>query len=155
MKDDYVRKFRKVLRIFDQELLLQNNASCCKGISLSQCITLLEVEKYREISVSDLASRLFLDKSTVSRTVDGLVNSKLVSRVIPKGNRRLALIDLTNKGEQVCSEINSANDSYVSEILKDFTAGERQEFLRLFSKLAGNMTAFRLQEGSVGKTASC
>ncbi len=44
------------------------------GISLAQCHTLLEIEKSHEISISELANTLSLDKSTVSRTVDGLVN---------------------------------------------------------------------------------
>lgn len=145
MKKEYLSEFRRVLRIFDQELFLQNHASCCDGISLSQCLTLLEIERNREISVSDLATKLSLDKSTVSRTVDGLVNIKLVDRVIPSENRRLALINLTDSGKQVCTSINYSNDSYVSEILKNFSQEERLEFLSLFSKLADNMTAFRLK----------
>ena len=155
MKEEYIREFRRVLRIFDQELFLQNHASCCNGISLSQCLTLLEIERNREISVSDLASRLSLDKSTVSRTVDGLVNNKLVNRVTPSENRRMALINLTDSGKQVCTDINYTNDSYVSEILNDFSSAEQEEFLRLFRKLAGNMTASRLNTRSSGKAGAC
>ncbi|MCK4750392.1 MAG: MarR family transcriptional regulator, partial [Bacteroidales bacterium] len=90
MKKEYIQHFREILRIFDREVFLQNNASCCNGISLAQCHTLLEIEKNSEISVSDLAMNLSLDKSTVSRTVDGLVNIGMVDRVIPKENRRKA-----------------------------------------------------------------
>jgi DNA-binding MarR family transcriptional regulator len=127
-------------------MYLQNYASCCNGISLAQCYTLLEIEKNSEISVSILAKNLSLDKSTVSRTVDGLVNINMVNRVIPKENRRKALINLTGSGKQVCTTINYTNDSYVSEVLNDFTVGEREEFLRLFKKLTCNMVARRLQE---------
>jgi len=146
MKKAYIHKFRKILRVFDQELFLQNNASCCNGISLAQCITLLEIEKNSEISVSDLAKNLSLDKSTVSRTVDGLVNINMVNRVIPKENRRLALINLTGSGRQICSSINYTNDSYIREVLNDFTEEEREEFLRLFSKLTYNMAANRAEK---------
>lgn len=143
MNSSYIQKFRKILRIFDQELYLQNNASCCNGISLAQCHTLLEIEKSNEISVSDLAKNLKLDKSTVSRTVDGLVNIKMVNRVTPKENRRLALINLTEPGKQVCSNINYTNESYIREVLRDFTAEEREEFLSLFDRLAASMVAYR------------
>jgi DNA-binding MarR family transcriptional regulator len=146
MKKAYIQNFREILRVFDQELFLQNNASCCNGISLSQCITLLEIEKNSEISVSDLAKNLSLDKSTVSRTVDGLVNINMVNRVIPKENRRLALINLTGSGRQVCSSINYTNDSYIREVLNDFTEEEREEFLSLFRKLTSNMAAFRAKK---------
>ena len=143
MKKEYIRHFREILRIFDREVFLQNNASCCNGISLAQCHTLLEIEKNSEISVSDLAMNLSLDKSTVSRTVDGLVNIGMVDRVIPKENRRKAMINLTDNGTQVCTTINYTNDSYIRDVLKDFTDEERDEFLRLFEKLTCNMAALR------------
>lgn len=155
MKKEFLQEFRRILRIFDRELFLQNQTSCCDGISLTQCLTLLEIEKNSEISVSELAKKLSLDKSTVSRTVDGLVNIELVDRVIPKENRRLALINLTKSGKKVCSSINYTNDSYVREILKDFTEDEQEEFLSLFRKLAGNMTAYRISEQESGYTGPC
>ena len=143
MDQKYINHFRDVIRIFDRELSFQNNASCCNGISVSQCHTLLEIEKNSEISVSELATKLSLDKSTVSRTVEGLVNISLVDRIIPKENRRIALINLTDNGKQVCSTINYSNDSYIEAVFKDFTKAEREEFLRLFGKLAKNMSEER------------
>ena len=146
MNKTEIQKFREILRIFDQELFLQNNASCCNGISLAQCHTLLEIEKNNKISVSDLAKSLSLDKSTVSRTVDGLVNIKMVNRVVPKENRRLALINLTASGEQICSTINYTNDSYISKVLNDFTDEEKDVFISLFRRLTSNMAAYRAQK---------
>jgi DNA-binding MarR family transcriptional regulator len=145
MKEEFLQEFREILRIFDREIFFQNNASCCNGISLAQCHTLLEIEKNNEISVSALAQNLSLDKSTVSRTVDGLVNIHMVNRVIPKENRRKTLINLTGSGKQVCTTIHYTNDSYVSEILQNFSAGEREEFLRLFRRLTGNMASHRVK----------
>jgi len=146
MKKKFIHKFRELLRTFDRELFLQNNASCCNGISLAQCHTLLEIEKSREVTVSELASNLSLDKSTVSRTVDGLVNINMVDRVIPTENRRKTLVNLTDSGKQVCKTINYTNDEYMREVLKEFTSSEREEFFRLFSKLTTSMIAQRVQK---------
>jgi len=146
MKKEYIQQLREILRVFDRELFLQNNASCCNGISLAQCLTLLEIEKNSEIGVSELATKLSLDKSTVSRTVDGLVNIKMVNRAIPEKNRPLTLINLTDSGKEVCSNINFTNDSYVREILNDFTDEEKEELLRLFDKMTGKMEAIRVQK---------
>ncbi|MEA3462014.1 MAG: MarR family transcriptional regulator [Bacteroidota bacterium] len=146
MKKKFIQHFRAILRIFDREVILQNNASCCNGISVAQCHTLLEIEKNSEISISDLAKTLSLDKSTVSRTVDGLVNINMVNRVIPKENRRLAIIKLKDSGKELCSSINNTYDSYVREIFQDFTDEEAETFLRLFSRLTVNMTAHRGQK---------
>jgi DNA-binding MarR family transcriptional regulator len=145
MNREYIRKLREVLRKFEQEIYFQNHASCCDGISLAQCHTLLEIEKQGVISVTDLAGSLSLDKSTVSRTVDGLVRKHLVNRFIPRENRRLAMTRLTESGHQACSSIHSTNDSYFREIMKDFTPEEREEFLELFGKLTRNMEKIRDQ----------
>ena len=146
MKKEYIQHFREILRIFDQELFLQNSASCCKGISMAQCLTLLEIEKSSSSSISQLAERLSLDKSTVSRTVDGLVNIRMVNRVTPKENRRTALVNLTETGKEVCATINYTSDSYISEILRDFSEEEQEEFFRLFRKLTCNMADYRTQK---------
>lgn len=145
-KKEYIKSLREAIRIFEREIFFQNNASCCSGISLAQCHSLLEIEKNNGISISELADNLSLDKSTISRTVDGLVNIGLVDRVVPKENRRKTILNLTENGEDVCSSINFANDSYVEDILKDFSTTEQQEFLRLFKKLTGNMATTRTKE---------
>jgi DNA-binding MarR family transcriptional regulator len=146
MDKKFIHRFREIIRIFDREIFYQNNASCCNGISVAQCHTLLEIEKNRQISVSELAGNLSLDKSTVSRTVEGLVNISLVDRKIPKENRRMALLSLTENGKQVCSTINYTNDLYMKHILKDFSKEEREDFLRLFEKLTCTMAAARQKE---------
>lgn len=143
MNKKYIQEFREIIRTFDREIFFQNNASCCNGISLAQCHTLLEVEKNTEISVSELANKLSLDKSTVSRTIDGLVNISLVDRIIPKENRRKAILNLTKNGKQVCNSINYTHDSYIKNMLDGFTASEQEEFLRLFKKLTANMSDLR------------
>jgi DNA-binding MarR family transcriptional regulator len=143
MDKKFIHQFRETIRIFDRELFMQNNASCCNGISLAQCHTLLEIEKSNEISISELASSLSLDKSTVSRTVDGLVNINMVDRIIPDDNRRKAILNLTDNGKQICTTINYSNDSYIKQVLDDFTENEREEFLRLFRKLTCNMAVIR------------
>ena len=112
-------------------------------MSLSQCHTLLEIENNSKISVSELAQNMQLDKSTVSRTVDGLVKKDMVDRVIPVENRRMALLNLTDEGKKVCKTINYSNDSYIENILQDFSDREREEFLKLLGKLTHNMLTLR------------
>lgn len=143
MDKKFIRQIRELIRVFDRELFLQNNASCCNGISLAQCHTLLEVEKSHEISISELADKLSLDKSTVSRTVDGLVNINMMDRIIPEDNRRKAILNLTDNGKQICNTINFTNDAYITQLLHDFTEKEQDEFLRLFKKFTCNMAGLR------------
>jgi len=145
MKKEFIEQFREILRELDREIDLQNSASCCNGISVAQCHTLLEIEKNSAISVTDLARNLSLDKSTVSRTADGLVNIRMVDRSVPKENRRLALLRLTDSGKEVCTSINHSNDSYIRKVMHNFSEEEREEFLSLCGKLTRNMKKLRDQ----------
>ena len=144
MNIDFISNFREVIRVFEREIFYQNTTSCCSGVSLAQCHTLLEIEKNSEISVSELADKLTLDKSTVSRTVDNLVKKDLIDRVIPKENRRKAILDLTESGKEICSSINYTHDSYVENMFSGFTETETQDFLKLFTKLTDNMKNSRI-----------
>lgn len=146
MDTKYINHFREIIRIFDREIFLQNNAACCNGISVAQCHTLLEIEKKREISVSEIAGNLSLDKSTISRTVDNLVANGLINRIIPEENRRKAIISLTSRGKEACATINYSNDTYIKKVLHNFTPEEQDEFLRLFKKLTCNMVDTRVDE---------
>ena len=143
MEKKFIQDFRNIVRIFEREIFLQNTASCCNGISLTQCHTLLEIEKNKNLSVSELAQKMQLDKSTISRTVDSLVKLDYIDRAIPEENRRMALLNLTPEGRQLCESINFSNDSYIKTILKDFSGGEQAEFLNSFRKLTHNMLSTR------------
>lgn len=139
MDQDYLQEFRETIRVLEREIFLQNTLSCCEGVSLSQCHTLLEIGNNSKISVSELAENMQLDKSTVSRTVDGLVKKTLVDRVIPDENRRKAILYLTDEGREVCKTINFTNDSYIEDILNDFSSQDKEKLLELLRKMTHNM----------------
>ncbi len=143
MEYEYIKKFREVIRRFEREILFQNTESCCNGVSLAQCHTLLEIEKKKKISVTELADSLSLDKSTVSRTVDGLVNIGLVNRDIPSDNRRMAILSLTGTGNRTCTDINSLSDKYFADNLSVLSDREQKELLRLLKKFTDNMVSLR------------
>jgi DNA-binding MarR family transcriptional regulator len=143
MDIDSIRYIRQILRKFDREVHFQDIQSCCNGVSFAQCHTLLEIENNKEISVSELAKNLSLDKSTTSRTVDGLVNIGLIDRRIPKENRRTSTLSLTEQGKKTCDNINFFNDRYISGALENFNEEELKQFLSLFEKFTSNMEKMR------------
>ncbi len=147
-----VRTFRELIRRFERELFMQNNDSCCEGITLAQCHTLLEVENKGKESVTELANTLGLDKSTVSRSVDGLVNAGLLDRTIPAENRRTSTIQLTREGKDICCDINSSSDRYFEDTLSVLSDPEKTELIRLLGKVINRMVQLRSDpQGGVEK----
>jgi len=139
-----IRKLRKNLRQFERELFFQNVSSCCNGVTLPQCHALLEIENNKEISVTELAEKLTLEKSTVSRTIDSLVRKGFIQREIPSNNRRITKLLLTTEGAKTCENINWNNDGFVSETLNCLNENEQTEFIRLFEKITGKLRQIRV-----------
>jgi DNA-binding MarR family transcriptional regulator len=141
--DQNIQIFRKLLRRFEREIFMQNNESCCNGVTLAQCHTLLEIDNKGKESLTELSKTLGLDKSTISRTVDGLVNIGLLDRTIPAENRRMATIQLTEAGKGVCNTINCNNDKYFSDTLAVLSDTEKAELNRLLEKVTNRMIELR------------
>jgi len=134
-----VRRFREYIRHAERELDIQNESCCTDGITLRQCHALMEISQRETLSLGELTDRLYLDKSTVSRTVEGLVRDNLVNRNIPGNNRRKVDISLTKQGEAVCDRINRDNDDFFSEALQSVPAEDLPVFLRSFELMVDQM----------------
>jgi len=118
--------FREIVRTCVRKLgLLQKaDASCC-GITVAQCHTLVEIGKSTCLSLNQLSELLTLDKSTMSRTVDNLVNAGLVVRQIDKEDRRYMKITLTAQGNEMVEVINSNMEKYFERILHSIPEEKR------------------------------
>ena len=146
MQNSTVRGFRKNIRHIERALNIQNNSHCYSGITLAQCHAILEIYQHDKINLTDLSEKLFLDKSTVSRTIEGLVNGGFVNRSVPKDNRRKVIITLTGKGEKLCEQINLDNDAYFEKILQAVPGHDLPVFLNSFEKIVMKMIECNSQE---------
>ena len=109
--------FREVIKTCVRKLgfLQKADAACC-GVTIAQCHTIVEIGK-GSLSLNELADSLTLDKSTMSRTVDNLVQAGLVEREIDKADRRYSRISLTTKGQEMVAVINKNMEKYYQRVL--------------------------------------
>lgn len=134
-----IKEFRGYLRHFEREIETQNSSNCCFGVTLSQCHTLMELDKEDNVSLKDLSKRLYIDKSTLSRIIEGLVNLGLVDRETPKSNRRTIIIKLTEQGVSVCNKINTENNLYYQKVLNSLSKEQFQLFFDSFKIIISRM----------------
>jgi DNA-binding MarR family transcriptional regulator len=109
--------------------------NCCSGIPLPQCHVLLEVEERGKATTGQMAKSLNLDKSTLSRTIDGLVNLGLLKRLSHPEDRRLTPIALTEQGNTICNAINTANDDYYRHVLEQIPISKQELVIASFDIL--------------------
>jgi DNA-binding MarR family transcriptional regulator len=124
---DYLRE---LLRILVRSLgILEKNDVSCYGVTLAQCHTIVEIGRAQKISLIDLADLLGLDKSTMSRTINNLVNLNLVNRETDSDNRRYISIQLTDKGIEVFRNIEDSMNDYYSKIFNSIASDKRDKVL--------------------------
>ncbi len=116
LKDEkYLRQLIKIL-IRNLGILEKSEFSCC-GATLGQCHAIVEIGTAGEISLNQLAELLNLDNSTMSRTVNNLVNQGLAERMPDPEDRRYLQIRLTAEGAGVYKTIEESMNSYFYGIL--------------------------------------
>ncbi|GIM27565.1 hypothetical protein CPJCM30710_02310 [Clostridium polyendosporum] len=121
---------RELIRFLVKSLgvLEKGEATCC-GTTVSQCHAIVEIERAKEISLNKLAEVLSLDKSTMSRTINNLVESNLVFRDLHPEDRRYVSIKLTDSGKRVFNNIESSMDQYYKSILDSIPENKREQVL--------------------------
>jgi DNA-binding MarR family transcriptional regulator len=136
METQKIRSFRKLLRLFERLTAAQlKEDSCCHGVTLAQCHTILEIEELGQATTVELSKRLGLDKSTLSRTIDGLVNIDLIERVAHPTDRRFTLLALTSRGQKVADRINHSNDDYYNQVFENIESESQEAVIKHFEKL--------------------
>ena len=93
-------------------------------MSLSQVVLLSSIPA-DGITMSDLAARLGVDNSTLTRLIDILEENGLVQKKRNTNDRRSRLIYLSNIGEENVKLIELNTDRFVDEILKNTPSADR------------------------------
>lgn len=132
-----VKRLRETLRLLVRRLgiLERSEASCC-GITFAQCHVLVELGRSEKLSINDLAEILRLDKSTVSRSVDNLVNTGLVLRETDPDDRRYVTLRLSDRGVGVFADLEQRMENYFAEIVGLLPADKREQVLESLLLLA-------------------
>jgi DNA-binding MarR family transcriptional regulator len=138
-----VQEFRRDLRVLEREILrqLEGETSCC-GVSLPQCHVLLELS-FGDLSLKALADALNLDKSTLSRTVEAMVQGGLVTRAADPADRRALRLALSQRGRTKVATINDTCDRYYKSLLEQMRESDRQQVVRAVRLLADGMRHLR------------
>ncbi|MDI6893651.1 MAG: MarR family transcriptional regulator [Bacillota bacterium] len=105
-RDARAQRLRELLRrlVRGIGLLERGDAACC-GITLSQCHALGELAAQEGLTPGELAARLGVDPSAVTRITDALVQQGLVRREGDPSDRRVVRLMLTPEGGHLWAQV--------------------------------------------------
>ena len=124
------KKLRELMRQLERKAGALNDfqMACC-NITMAQCHALVEIGRAGRISLVELSEALGLENSTVSRTVNHLVNAGMVSRETDPANRRYVIISLSDDGRQIFDGIETGMGLYYKQLLRKIPEEKQEEVL--------------------------
>lgn len=127
---------------------------CCYDVSITQCYALEALARERAMTLNDLASHLYLDKSTTSRVVDALERKGYVVRSEHPADGRALRLKITPAGRTLHGRI--LNDILAEEeaLLAEFSPEVRRSMTQVVVRLAKTAEARLSSCGSGGCTKS-
>lgn len=135
-------------------LLERGDAACC-GVTLSQCHALGEVAAREGLTSGELASRLGIDPSAVTRLTDALAQQGLVRRETDPSDRRVVRLALTTAGQQLWSRIQNAMLDRSRAILERFPPAQQEAILEACEHLVRVLEQEGYFPSSLDQGGSC
>lgn len=139
-----IRDFRKAIRVLEREMARAlKGQTACASVTTAQCHVLMELDAREPLTIHAIAEALGLDKSTLSRTLDGMVSAGLVDRAENAGDRRALDITLTEKGRRISRQINDECDLAYQGLFTLIAVSKHRTILESVQTLAGAMRSAR------------
>ncbi|BCV24490.1 MarR family winged helix-turn-helix transcriptional regulator [Gelria sp. Kuro-4] len=118
-------------------------SAAADSLTPAQFFVLRHVACQGESTISDLAAVLGVSLSAVTSLVDRLVNDELVERRHSEEDRRLVLVRLTPRGEQVLAAKQAARTQLIAAAFASLTPREISTLTALLEKATVNLTEAR------------
>jgi DNA-binding MarR family transcriptional regulator len=148
-----ITEFRNNLRVLEREIAryLKNETDCC-GVTFSQCHIILELEQQGAVSMKQLAALLELDNSTLSRVIDGMVNTGLITRQTNPDDRRAVILTLTEKGQGVAETINCQCNTFYQDVFQSLVPEKHAQVIESIALLSKALKISRQKEPLANQT---
>src|SRR3954447_22410400 len=106
------------------------------GVHAGQNFVLEELWQEDGLTPGKLARRIGIEVPTVTRAAQRMEVAGLVRRVRDPSDARLVRVWLTERGEDLRSELPTLLDQFYAQVLAPLAPEERAEFVRLLKRLA-------------------
>ncbi len=89
-----------------------------------------------ELSPADLAKKLNLNKSNISRACDSLSTKGLLNKIKSSTDKRAYILNLSTKGSKLAKKLSHSSKKYMESVLSDFSKNERKIIIKAVEKMA-------------------
>ncbi len=121
--------------------LADRGTICCHDVSVTQCYAIDALARHGPLTLNQLASELYCDKTTASRVVGALERKGYVTRKAHAGDRRSILLQATAAGRRLIEVIHGEQVGALTDLLAGIGAEVRTAATQLVGRLAQAVAA--------------
>ncbi len=110
--------------------LLDRDQTVCHGVTLPQCYALDAIGESGPLRMQELAARLGVVQSTITRILAPLERRGLIRRQPDPDDGRAVQVRLTRAGRSLCTKLRSCSLTFFTQVLDGIPRGDRQEVVR-------------------------
>lgn len=125
--------------INERTLKLLADTHQCLGISAPEFDIMVVLSEYDDVSSRDINKTTGIDKATITRALDRLIDKGLISRTKSKTDSRLIKLKLTAKGKRTFSQIEENALDWEREFVRGVKINELNSLRNILSKLDANL----------------
>jgi len=118
--DDLSNFRREISRSLDTDTL---NLS----INRTQKQVLMAILRTKENNMTDLSQQIGMEKSTLTRTIDSLIEEGLVTRASGTQDRRTIICALTEKGQLIANQLDKIMREHLEKLLSELSENKLSE----------------------------
>lgn len=109
-------------------------------LTAPQCFILGMISKKQNITVSQLADKMEVKPSAITVMLDRLVNNGYVERIHDLKDRRVVLVQCTEKGNNALLRVKGDIEALLKHHLKELDVNELLQFVETFEKIAAELS---------------
>lgn len=119
------------------------NRVSCRGISVTQCYILETLQRFGDMSMTELADRMYLSVSTITRVIAPLLEKRYLSKERDARDARFKVIRLTARGKRLANEMWCDVLESEKEILSRIPAKDRESLVKFLRDFNNAVFAWR------------
>ena len=147
MHIEEIEDFRSLLRGMVRELGMLSRKSSGTELSPLQSHILIELNKM-PVGVTELANRLCVEKSSISRTLSGLVKAELLKREPVHQDGRASVFSLTHQGDEALENINRNANEFTAQAFNLISDTEKDKIYAAIHSLTTSLRNARQQRAN-------
>ncbi len=138
--DRFSRELVQIMPLMFREFAKRETNPLTRGqISFPQMVALDYASRHSKVKMTDLSKVLSIQLSSTTVLVDRLIREKMLSRDRDEKDRRVVWVSATPKGRKVVAQIVGQKRRSLREIFSVLTAGEREQYLAMITKVFNHL----------------